>query len=99
MQDPFTQRYFKVYENGERWKASPWKKGCWHENDGKYVQLDVDAIELKFVIEIKGILYMKQTCLKNKECLVKCKGCNHKEAIWMKPTHLDHMLDMVAKFE
>jgi len=59
----------------------------------------VDAIEHKFVIEIKGIFCMKQTHLRNRECLVKYKGCHHKEAMWMKFTHLDHMLDMVAKFE
>ncbi len=63
------------------------------------MQVDVDAIKQKFVIEIKGILRMKQTRLKNKECLVKYKGCHHKEAMWVKLTHLDHMLDMVAKFE
>ncbi len=67
-------------------------------NQKQKVWLDVDAIEHKFVIEIKGTLHVKQTCLRNKEHLVKYKGCHHKEAMWML-THLNHMLDMVAKFE
>jgi hypothetical protein len=31
--------------------------------------------------------------------LVKHKGCHPKYAIWVKPSHLDHWLDMVIKFE
>jgi hypothetical protein len=68
-------------------------------NQKQKVLLVVDAIEHKFVIEIKGIFRGKQTCFRNKECLLKYKGCHHKEAMWMKLTHLDDMLDMVAKFE
>jgi hypothetical protein len=30
---------------------------------------------------------------------VKYKGCHHKEAIWMKLVHLDHLPKMVNKFE
>jgi hypothetical protein len=58
----------------------------------------VDAIEHMLVARIKSILHMKQTCLKGKEYLVKYKGCYHKEVVWMKPTHLDHLLEMVNKF-
>jgi hypothetical protein len=35
----------------------------------------------------------------SKEYLVKYKGCHHKEAWWMKPTHLDHLPEMVNTFE
>jgi hypothetical protein len=31
--------------------------------------------------------------------LVKYKGNHHKEVVWMKLAHVDHKLDMVAKFE
>jgi len=27
------------------------------------------------------------------------KGYHHKKVVWIKLTHLDHMLNMVAKFE
>ncbi len=30
---------------------------------------------------------------------MKYKGCNHKDAMWMKPAHLDHLLEMVNKFK
>jgi len=63
------------------------------------VQLDVDAIEHKLAIEIKGILCTKQMCLINKEYLVKYKGCHHKEIMWMKFIHMDRLLNIVAKFE
>ncbi len=33
------------------------------------------------------------------EYLVKYKGCHHKEVVWMKLVHLDHLSDMVAKCE
>jgi hypothetical protein len=46
-----------------------------------------------------GILHAKQTHLKGKEDLVKYKGCHHKEAMWMKLAHLDHLFEMVNKFE
>jgi hypothetical protein len=42
---------------------------------------------------------MKQTCLKGKEYLVKYTSCHHKEAIWMKLAHLDHLPEMANKFE
>jgi hypothetical protein len=60
---------------------------------------NVDTIQYKFVAEIEGIFHMKQTHLRSKEYLVKYKGYHHKEIVWMKPAHLDHLLDMVAKFE
>jgi hypothetical protein len=59
----------------------------------------VHAIEHRLVAEIKSILHTKQTCLKIEEYLVKCKCCHHKEIMWMKPIHLDHLLEMVNKFE
>jgi hypothetical protein len=31
--------------------------------------------------------------------LVKYKGCHHKEAMWMKHVHLDHLPKLVNKFE
>jgi hypothetical protein len=46
-----------------------------------------------------GILHARQTHLKGKEDLVKYKGCHHKEAMWMKLVHLDHLFEMVNKFE
>jgi hypothetical protein len=51
------------------------------------------------VIEIESIFHARQTHLKSKEYLVKYKGCHHKEAIWMKFVHLDHLPEMVNKFE
>jgi len=60
---------------------------------------EVHAVEHKLVVEIKSIFHAKQTCLQVKEYLVKYKGCHHKEIMWMKPTHLDHFLEMVNKFE
>jgi hypothetical protein len=42
---------------------------------------------------------MRQTHLRREEYLVKYKGYHHKEIVWMKHAHLDHLLDMVAKFE
>jgi hypothetical protein len=30
---------------------------------------------------------------------VKYKGCHRKEVVWMKLTHLNHLLKMVNKFE
>jgi hypothetical protein len=63
------------------------------------VWLEVNAIEHKLAAEIKGIFCARQTHLKSKKYLVKYKGCHHKEAMWMKPTHLNHVLEMVNKFE
>jgi len=59
----------------------------------------VDAIKVKLVVEIEGIFHMRQTCLRSEKYLVKYKGYHHKETVWMKAAHLDHLLDMVAKFE
>jgi hypothetical protein len=59
----------------------------------------VDAIKYRLVVVIENIFHTRQTCLKGKEYLVKYKGYNHKEAMWMKCIHLDHLLDMVAKFQ
>jgi len=50
-------------------------------------------------VEIKSIFRTKQTFLRSKEYLVKYKGCHHKEAMWMKFAHLDHLSEMVNKFE
>ncbi len=61
--------------------------------------MDVDAIKHKLVVEIKSIFCMRQTHFRDKEYVVKYKGYHHKEVIWIKLTHLDHMLNMVAKFE
>jgi hypothetical protein len=63
------------------------------------MQLEMDAIKHRFTTKIEGILYMRQTHMKGKEYLVKYKGCYHKEAIYMKPTHLEHLQKMVNKFE
>ncbi len=57
------------------------------------------AIEHRLVAEIKKILHTKQTCFRVEEYLVKCKGCHRKEITWMKRTHLDHLFEMVNKFE
>jgi hypothetical protein len=63
------------------------------------VQSEVDAIEHKLVAKIKNMLRARQTHFKGKEYLVKYKGCHHKEAMWMKPTHLDHLPKMINKFK
>jgi hypothetical protein len=55
------------------------------------MSLEVNAIEHRLVVEIEGIHRTRQTSLKGKEYLVKYKGWHHKEAVWMKPTHLDHL--------
>jgi hypothetical protein len=55
------------------------------------MQLKVDAIEHRLVVEIESIHRARQTSLRSKEYLVKYKGCHHKEATWIKPTHLDHL--------
>jgi len=59
----------------------------------------VDAIEHMLVVEIEGTFRARQICVKRKEYLVKYKSCHHKEAIWMKFVHLEHLLEMVNKFE
>jgi hypothetical protein len=59
----------------------------------------VDVIEHKPIIEIKGILRARQTHLRSKEYLGKYKGYHHKEAIWMELVQLNHLLEMVNKFE
>jgi hypothetical protein len=51
------------------------------------------------VVEIEGTFRARQIRVKGKEYLVKYKGCHHKEAIWMKFVHLEHLLEMVNKFE
>jgi len=42
---------------------------------------------------------MRQTHLRSKEYPMKYKGCHHKEVVWMKLAHVDHLLEMVNKFE
>ncbi len=32
-----TKNIFKNYESEERWKTSPWKKGCWQESNCEYM--------------------------------------------------------------
>jgi hypothetical protein len=59
----------------------------------------MDAIKHSLAAEIKSILYARQTCLKSKEYLVKYKGCHHKEVMWMKPIHMDHLLETMNKFQ
>jgi hypothetical protein len=59
----------------------------------------VDAIKHRLVIKIEGIFHANQTHLRGKEYLVKYKGCHHKEAMWMKPNHLDNLPKMVNKLE
>jgi hypothetical protein len=61
------------------------------------VQLEIDAIEHWLATKIEGILCARQTCFKVKEYLVKYKCYHHKEAMWMKPIHLDHLPKMVNK--
>ncbi len=68
-------------------------------NQKQKVWPNVDAIKYRLVVVIENIFHTRQTCLKGKEYLVKYKGYNHKEAMWMKRIHLDHLLDMVAKFQ
>jgi hypothetical protein len=68
-------------------------------NRKQKVQLEVDAIEHRLVAKIKGIFHTKQTHLRSKEYLVPYKDCHHKEVVWMKFHHLDHLPKMVNKFE
>jgi hypothetical protein len=65
----------------------------------KKVRLKVNAIEHKLVAKIKGIFHTRQTHLKSKKYLMKYNCYHHKEVVWMKPTHLNHLLEMVNKFE
>ncbi len=59
----------------------------------------MDTIKYKLVAKIEDIFHTRQTCLRGEEYLVKYKGYHHKEALWMKLTHYDHLLNMVANFE
>ncbi len=63
------------------------------------VQPEVSAIEHRLVVKIKDILCARHTRFRGKEYLVKYKGCHHKDVVWMKLDHLDHLLKMVNKFE
>jgi hypothetical protein len=56
-------------------------------------------IEHKLAIKIESIFCTRQTCLRGKEYLVKYIGFHHKEAIWMKFVHLNHLPEMANKFE
>jgi hypothetical protein len=49
--------------------------------------------------KIDDIIRIWETCLQDKENLIKHNECHHKEAVWVKPSHLDHLPDMVAKFK
>jgi hypothetical protein len=49
--------------------------------------------------KIDGIIWIWETCLQDKENLIKHNEFHPKEAVWVKPSHLDHLLDMVAKFK
>jgi hypothetical protein len=51
------------------------------------------------MLEIEGIFRARQTHLRSNEYLVKYKGCHHKELMWMKIAHLDHLQKMMNKFE
>jgi hypothetical protein len=42
---------------------------------------------------------VKQTKHLGKQYSVKWKGYNQKEATWVRPSHWDHLLEMVDKFE
>jgi hypothetical protein len=68
-------------------------------NHKQKVQLEVDAIEHRLATKIEGILCARQTHLQSKEYLVKYKCFHHKEVMWMKLAHLDHLPKMVNKFE
>ncbi len=63
------------------------------------MQPKVSAIEHRFITEIKHIFCARHTHLRGKEYLVKYKRCHHKDAVWMKHVHLDHLLELVNKFE
>ncbi len=63
------------------------------------VQLEVSAIEHRLVVKIRNILCIRHTHFRGKEYLMKYKGCHHKDTMWMKLAHLDHLLEMVNKFE
>ncbi len=57
------------------------------------------TIEHRLATEIESIFCTRQICLKGKEYLVKYMSYHHKEAIWMKLVHLDHLPEMTNKFE
>lgn len=59
----------------------------------------MNVIEHKLATKIKGLLHVKQTCLKDKKYLIKYKGCHHKEVVYMKLAHLNHLSNIVSKFE
>jgi hypothetical protein len=49
--------------------------------------------------KIDGIIQIWETCLQDKENIIKYKECHPKEAVWVKHSHLDHLPNMVAKFK
>jgi hypothetical protein len=63
------------------------------------VQLEIDVVKHRIATKIENIFRARQTRRKGKEYLVKYKSCHHKEAMWMKPIHLDHLPKMINKFE
>ncbi len=75
-----------------------------HENkkrkDQKHAyHLGFDLIEHKLVGEVECILTTKQTRKIGKQYLVKWKGCHPKKFQWVKFAHLNHLPEMVKKFE
>jgi hypothetical protein len=63
------------------------------------VRPEIDVVKHRLTTKIENIFHARQTRLKGKEYLLKYKGCHLKEAMWMKPIHLDHLPKMINKFE
>jgi hypothetical protein len=58
-----------------------------------------DLIKHKLTREAKCILATRHTKCIGKQYLVKWKRCHLKESQWVKLGYLDHLLEMVDKFE
>jgi hypothetical protein len=58
-----------------------------------------DLIKHKLTKEAKCILATRHTKCIGKQYLVKWKRCHLKESQWVKLGYLDHLLEMVDKFD
>ncbi len=64
---------------------------------GVKIESKHDFIEHKLVSEIECILGVRQTKQVDKQYLVNGNGATQRE--WVKQSHIDHLLEMVDKFE
>jgi hypothetical protein len=58
-----------------------------------------NPMEHRITTKIECILSVKQTQRCGKQYFIKWKGCHPKESQWVSLSHLNHLLEMVEKFE